>query len=87
MKVTYQQYDEIAAKRQIETLNDGKDLLKWSAIWWMICLLLTFALITVSILLVRIGNMLCEISVNIRTTIRQNDDLRLLMTPSDSDAV
>ena len=98
MRVTYQQFDEITAKRQIETLNEGKDLLKWAVIWWVFCLLIslsamfffglsltTFAMIAISILLVRVGNMLCEISVNLRTTIRQNDDLRLLLTPSDLD--
>ena len=92
MKISPQYIDEIAIKRQTETISDGKDLLKWTLAWWSLCALIslaglfingfvfsTFILIAISIFLVRIGNMLCEVSVNIRTTIRQNDDIRLLL--------
>ena len=92
MKITYKQVDDAALARQNETIKEGKNLLKWVVIWWSVCAAVSFiamytqgvyfstiALIATSIFLVRIGNMLCEISVNIRTTIRQNDDLRLLI--------
>ncbi len=85
--------NRIVVQKQMETINEGKNLLLWSVIWWGICLLIsvvglflngwsfsTYIMIAICILLVRIGNMLCEISVNIRTTIRQNDDIRLLMS-------
>jgi hypothetical protein len=97
MGITYKQIDDAAVVRQNETMKEGKDLLKWSVIWWTVCAVVsvlalftngiyfsTFALIAISVFLVRIGNMLCEISVNIRTTIRQNDDLRLLMLANTS---
>ena len=97
MKITRKQIDDEAAKRQVDSINDGKDLLKWAVIWWSLCAVVsvvalftnglhfsTLALIAISVLLVRIGNMLCEISVNIRTTIKQNDDLRLLMLANTS---
>jgi hypothetical protein len=92
MKITYKQIDDAALARHNETIKEGKNLLKWIVIWWSVCAAVSFiamhtqgvyfstiALIATSIFLVRIGNMLCEISVNIRTTIRQNDDLRLLI--------
>lgn len=97
MKISYKQVDDIAVVRQNETILESKDLLKWTVIWWSVCAVVavigliangfqfsTFSLIAISIFLVRIGNMLCEISVNIRTTIRQNDDLRLLLLANTS---
>lgn len=94
MKITQQQYEELVTQRQVETINDGKDLLRWSLIWWLIFVmssllsffnfgfgLLTLSVFIISLFLVRIGNMLCEISTNIRITIRQNDDIRALLLP------
>ena len=97
MKITYKQINDAAVVRQNDTKQENKDLLKWDLIWWFICIVvsilaiftngihfLTFSLIALSIFLVRIGNLLCEISVNIRTTMKQNDDIRLLILANTS---
>jgi hypothetical protein len=97
MKITYKQINDAAVVRQNDTKQENKDLLKWDLIWWFICIVvsilaiftngihfLTFSLIALSIFLVRIGNLLSEISVNIRTTMKQNDDIRLLILANTS---
>jgi hypothetical protein len=97
MKITYKQINDAAVVRQNDTKQDNKDLMKWGLIWWFVCIVvsilaiftngihfLTFSLIALSIFLVRIGNLLCEISVNIRTTMKQNDDIRLLILANTS---
>ena len=97
MKITYKQINDAAVLRQNDTKQENKDLLKWDLIWWFVCIVvsilaiftngihfLTFSLIALSIFLVRIGNLLCEISVNIRTTMKQNDDIRLLILANTS---
>ena len=97
MKITYKQINDAAVVRQNDTKQDNKDLMKWGLIWWFVCIVvsilaiftngihfLTISLIALSIFLVRIGNLLCEISVNIRTTLKQNDDIRLLILANTS---
>lgn len=97
MKITYKQINDAAVVRQNDTKQENKEALKWDLIWWFVCIVvsilaiftngihfLTFSLIALSIFLVRIGNLLCEISVNIRTTMKQNDDIRLLILANTS---
>ena len=92
MKITFKKIDDIAIARQKESLIESKELFKNSLFWWVLCVVFSviaifingfnfssYSFIVISLLLVRIGVLLSEISVNIRITIRQNDDMRLLL--------
>ena len=92
MKITLKKINDMAISRQKESLVESKDIYRNSIFWWFLCVVFsivaffingfnfsTFSFVVISLLLIRIGVLLSEISSNIRTTIRQNDDMRLLL--------
>jgi hypothetical protein len=92
MKITLKKINDMAISRQQESLVESKDIYRNSIFWWFLCVVFstvaffingfnfsTYSFVVISLLLIRIGVLLSEISSNIRTTIRQNDDMRLLL--------
>jgi len=92
MKITLKKINDMAISRQQESLVESKDIYRNSIFWWFLCVVFsivaffingfnfsTYCFVVISLLLIRIGVLLSESSSNIRTTIRQNDDMRLLL--------